>query len=55
MVYDMRDYALTAQTLGGSPLPAMVTDTVGFDRFAATFEALRKPSRQAKVMLDPWS
>jgi len=55
MVYDMRDYALTAEVMGGSPLPAMVTDTVGFDQFAATFEALRTPSGQAKVMLDPWS
>jgi threonine dehydrogenase-like Zn-dependent dehydrogenase len=53
MVYDARDYALTAGVLGGSQLPAMITDTVRFDRFAATFESLRQPSTQAKVMLDP--
>jgi threonine dehydrogenase-like Zn-dependent dehydrogenase len=55
MVYDLRDYALTAEQLGGSPLPAMITGTVGFDQFAATFESLRGPTMQAKVMLDPWS
>jgi threonine dehydrogenase-like Zn-dependent dehydrogenase len=55
MVYDVRDYALTADVLGGSPLPAMITDTIGFDQFPSTFEALRKPSTQAKVMLDPWA
>jgi len=55
MVYDVRDYALTAQAIGGSPLPAMVTDTVGFVQFADTFESLRQPSRQSKVMLDPWA
>jgi len=55
MVYDVRDYALTAEVLGGSPLPAMITDTVGFDQFPSTFESLRIPSRQAKVMLDPWT
>jgi (R,R)-butanediol dehydrogenase/meso-butanediol dehydrogenase/diacetyl reductase len=55
MVYDVRDYALTADVLGASPLPAMITDTVGFDQLPSTFEALRKPSTQAKVMLDPWA
>jgi len=55
MVYDMRDYGLTAELLGASPLPAMITGTVGFDQFAATFESLRGPIMQAKVMLDPWS
>jgi threonine dehydrogenase-like Zn-dependent dehydrogenase len=54
MVYDMRDYRLTAEVLGASPLPAMITQTVGFDRFPATFEALRKPTSHGKVMLDPW-
>ena len=55
MVYDMRDYGLTAEVLGSSPLPAMITETVGFDQFATTFESLRGPTTQAKVMLDPWS
>jgi threonine dehydrogenase-like Zn-dependent dehydrogenase len=55
MVYDMRDYGLTAELLSASPLPAMITATVGFDRFQATFESLRGPTTQAKVMLDPWA
>ncbi len=55
MVYDVRDYALAAQTLGESPLPAMITQTVGFDEFPATFESMRQPGIQSKVMLDPWS
>jgi len=55
MVYDMRDYGLTAELLGASPLPAMITETVGFDQFATTFESLRGPTTQAKVMLDPWA
>ncbi len=55
MVYDMRDYRLTAEVLGTSPLPAMVTETVGFDRFPSTFESLRGPTTHGKVMLDPWS
>ena len=55
MVYDMRDYGLTAEAVGGSPLPAMITETVGFDQFATTFESLRGPTTQAKVMLDPWA
>lgn len=55
MVYDVRDYALTADAIGGSPLPAMITDTVGFNQLPAAFEAMRKPGGQAKVMLDPWT
>jgi threonine dehydrogenase-like Zn-dependent dehydrogenase len=55
MVYDMRDYGLTAEVLAESPLTAMVTDTVGFDQFPTTFESLRGPTTQAKVMLDPWA
>ena len=55
MVYDMRDYQLTAEVLGTTPLPAMITETVGFDQFAATFDSLRAPTTQSKVMLDPWA
>lgn len=55
MVYDMRDYAVTAEVLAESPLISMVTDTVGFDQFSTTFESLRGPTTQSKVMLDPWA
>jgi threonine dehydrogenase-like Zn-dependent dehydrogenase len=55
MVYDMRDYGLTAESLGTSPLRAMITETVGFDQFAATFDSMRAPTTQSKVMLDPWA
>jgi threonine dehydrogenase-like Zn-dependent dehydrogenase len=53
MVYDMRDYGLTAELLAESPLPAMITQTVGFEQFAAVFEELRGPSSNCKLMLDP--
>ena len=33
----------------------MITETVGFDQFAATFDSLRAPTTQSKVMLDPWA
>lgn len=55
MCYDMRDYFLTADVLSASPLPAMITETVGFDHFPTTFDSLRGPTTQAKVMLDPWA
>jgi threonine dehydrogenase-like Zn-dependent dehydrogenase len=31
----------------------LVTDRVGFDRFSQTFEALKKPGDQIKVLLEP--
>ena len=33
----------------------MVTDIVGFEEFPDSFEALRNPSDQCKVLLDPGS
>ena len=33
----------------------MVTDVVDLAGFSAAFEALKKPSTQCKVMLEPWS
>ncbi len=32
----------------------MVTDVVDFDGFSAAFEALKHPTTQCKVMLEPW-
>jgi threonine dehydrogenase-like Zn-dependent dehydrogenase len=57
MMYGMRDYELVGDVLqaGAPELSAMITDTVGLERFPAAFEALRARSTQCKVMLDPWA
>ena len=57
MMYGMRDYELAAEVLseGHCPLTTMITQTVPLERFPAAFEALRGPSSQCKVMLDPWA
>jgi (R,R)-butanediol dehydrogenase/meso-butanediol dehydrogenase/diacetyl reductase len=31
----------------------MITDVYGFDQFSAGFKALRKPTHQCKILLDP--
>ncbi len=36
------------------PAP-MITGTTNLDRFPAEFEALKKPDRQCKILLDPWA
>jgi threonine dehydrogenase-like Zn-dependent dehydrogenase len=32
---------------------AMITQTVGFAQFAEAFEALKRPTTQCKVLLEP--
>ena len=56
VAYDKSDFAFTlsmidAQRISGDP---MVTDVVDLDRFSEAFEALKKPTTQCKVMLEPW-
>jgi len=53
--YRSGDYALTLDMLRAEridPTP-MVTDRIGFEDFPDAFEALRKPSTQCKVILEP--
>jgi (R,R)-butanediol dehydrogenase/meso-butanediol dehydrogenase/diacetyl reductase len=55
VAYRKADFAFTLDMLAAGridPRP-MITDRVGFDGFAAAFEALRKPTTQCKVLLAP--
>jgi (R,R)-butanediol dehydrogenase/meso-butanediol dehydrogenase/diacetyl reductase len=54
-VYRRRDFEIVVDLLGRGRIEArgLVTDRVGFDRFCAAFEALKQPSDQIKVMLEP--
>jgi threonine dehydrogenase-like Zn-dependent dehydrogenase len=54
-VYRKRDFEIVIDLLGRERIDAggLVTDRVGFDRFCQAFEALKKPSNQIKVMLEP--
>ena len=54
-VYRRRDFEIVVDLLGRGRIEAggLVTDRVGFDGFCQAFEALKKPSDQIKVMLEP--
>jgi (R,R)-butanediol dehydrogenase / meso-butanediol dehydrogenase / diacetyl reductase len=54
-VYRRRDFEIVVDLLGRGRIEAngLVTDRVGFERFSEAFEALKKPSDQIKVMLEP--
>ena len=54
-VYRRRDFEIVVDLLGRGRIEAggLVTDRVGFATFCEAFEALRKPSDQIKVMLEP--
>jgi threonine dehydrogenase-like Zn-dependent dehydrogenase len=54
-VYRRRDFEIVVDLLGRGRIAAagLVTDRVGFDTFSHAFEALKKPSDQIKVMLEP--
>jgi len=56
MVYSRQEFETVARVLdAGSVEPrATVTDTVGYAELPDAFEALRKPTTQCKVMVDPW-
>ncbi len=55
-LYRMRDFEIAADVMDqGDVTPrAMVTDTVSLAQLPAAFEALRRRSRQCKVLIDPW-
>ncbi|WP_340315852.1 alcohol dehydrogenase catalytic domain-containing protein [Rhizorhabdus argentea] len=56
MLYTIDDYQTTLNVLesGAVESRAMVTNTVSLDELPKMFEALRKPSHECKVMIDPW-
>ncbi len=53
--YGREDFAFAIDMLGAGRIDSrpMVTGGVGFDRFPATFEALKTDKRECKVMLEP--
>jgi (R,R)-butanediol dehydrogenase / meso-butanediol dehydrogenase / diacetyl reductase len=54
-IYRRRDFEIVIDLLARERIEpgGMVTDHVGFDSFCAAFEALKRPSDQIKVMLEP--
>jgi len=57
VLYSIGDFrtAVDALDAGAVEPRQMITETVSLEAFPEAFEALRKPSRQCKVMLAPWS
>ena len=54
-VYRKRDFEIVVDLLNRERVDptGLVTERVGFDRFCDAFEALKKPSDQIKVILEP--
>ena len=57
MTYSVQEFAYVAESLAaGNVVPrALITSTVSLKEFPATLDALRGPSEQVKVMVDPWA
>jgi threonine dehydrogenase-like Zn-dependent dehydrogenase len=55
--YDLKEFEHAADTLdrGHVEPRLMITDTVSMEQLPGAFEALKGPSHQCKVMLDPWT
>jgi (R,R)-butanediol dehydrogenase/meso-butanediol dehydrogenase/diacetyl reductase len=56
MMYSRHDFEETICSLATSPSDpmTMVSEIVPLDRLPLSFEALRGPNQQCKVMIDPW-
>jgi (R,R)-butanediol dehydrogenase / meso-butanediol dehydrogenase / diacetyl reductase len=54
-IYRKRDFEIVIDLLGRERIDprGMVTGRVGFADFCAAFEALKRPSDQIKVVLEP--
>jgi len=54
-MYRRQDFELGIELLDSGRIDpaAMITDTVGFDAFPDAFEALKRPSTQCKLLLQP--
>ena len=57
MMYNLKDYQVVADVLDAGHVDPriMITEIVGLDQLPATFEALRSPNEQCKVLVDPWA
>ncbi len=57
MVYSLREFETVAEVLDAGHIEPrmMITDTVSYAALPEAFEALRQPTRQCKVMIDPWA
>jgi (R,R)-butanediol dehydrogenase/meso-butanediol dehydrogenase/diacetyl reductase len=55
MVYSLAEFEEVADVLAAGRVDpsAMVTETIGYAALPETFEALRRPSFQCKVLIDP--
>ena len=56
VAYEKQDFVFGLEMLGRERIASleMVTDIVDFDDFSAAFEALKHPTTQCKVLLEPW-
>jgi (R,R)-butanediol dehydrogenase/meso-butanediol dehydrogenase/diacetyl reductase len=54
-IYKKRDFEIVLDLLGCGRIDpqGMITERVGFDDFCGAFDALKRPSEQIKVMLEP--
>jgi len=57
MVYSLEEFQTVADVLDAGHVEprAMITDTVGYAELPEAFEALRRPTQQCKLMVDPWN
>jgi len=55
IAYEKRDFELAIAMIDQGRIASdeMITDVVGFDAFSQAFEALKRPTTQCKVMLEP--
>ena len=55
MVYSLKEFETVADVLDSGRVDprVMITDTIGYSQLPEAFEALRKPTTQCKVMVDP--
>lgn len=55
VAYERRDFELAIAMLAERRIASdeMITDVVGLDDFSGAFEALKRPSHQCKVLLEP--
>jgi (R,R)-butanediol dehydrogenase/meso-butanediol dehydrogenase/diacetyl reductase len=55
VAYERRDFELAVAMLDQRRIASdeMITDVVGLDDFSQAFEALKRPTHQCKVLLEP--
>ena len=57
MMYSLGEFQSVADVFDAGHVEprAIITNTVGYAELPEAFEALRKPTHQCKMMLDPWN